>query len=168
MSADRDLEACPSCGSGRIACVLGLTVDRLDFCMQCYRVWEPLPPGEPHTVDGEQLPFRVPCENCAFRGGSAERQQEDGAYWQDLQQMLRSGGQFYCHKGVPFRVVNPDGEPATAPGDRGFEFPRKTATVDLAGETHPYQHYDKERMRLCRGYLNAHVGPLLKKVLDHA
>lgn len=158
----RALEACPSCGSGRIACVLGLSIDRLDFCMKCHRVWEPLPAGEPHTIDGEQLAFKVPCDNCAFRGGSAERQDKQG--WAQLQSMLANGGEFFCHKGVPFRVVNDAGEAAVAPGDRGFEFPKVARTVDVAGACHPYQQYDKERMRLCRGYLNAHIARLLKEV----
>src|SRR5579863_1467699 len=140
---ERPLEACPACGSGRIACVLGLK-DRLDFCMQCQKVWEPLPAGEPYTVDGEQLPFKIPCNNCAFRGGSTERKDKDG--WKDLQQMLSFGGQFYCHKAVPFNVVNEEGEPAIAPGDRGFLFPRKQASADIAGACHPYQAYDTERM----------------------
>lgn len=159
----RDLVACPSCGSGRIACVLGLSVDRLDFCMKCHRVWEPVPAGEPYTRDGEQLAFRVPCDNCAFRGDSTERADADG--WTYLQQMLAGGGQFYCHKAVPFKVVNDLGEAAVAPGDRGFEFPRVARTVDLAGICHPYQDYDRGRMRLCRGYLNAHIGPVLKQAV---
>lgn len=150
----RDLTACPNCGSGRLACVLGLHLG-LDFCVQCFRVWERLPAGEPYTVDGEQLPFEVPCDNCAFRGGSQER--KDPEAWKDLQQMLTFGGEFYCHKAVPFRAVPTEGE-------QGFEFPRKQATLDLGGECKPYQQYDKDRMRLCRGYLNAHVGPLVRKV----
>jgi hypothetical protein len=162
----RILEACPSCGSGRLLCVLGLATLGLDLCLACFRVWERLPPGEPYTIDSEQLPFKIPCDNCAFRGASPERQ--DALAWGDLQQMLAMGGAFYCHKGVPFKIRNAAGEPAVAEGARGFEFPRKAATVDIVGECHPYQHYDTERMRLCRGYLNAHIGPLLKKVLSHA
>jgi hypothetical protein len=164
MPDPRDLEACPACGSGRIACVLGLK-DRLDFCMQCQRVWEPIPLDEPYTLDGEQLPFQVPCDNCAFRGNSPERAQEEGEFWKHLQLELAYGGQFYCHKGVPFSVV--DGSTGLVdPTDRGFEFPRIQKSADIAGKCHPYQAYDTERMRLCRGYLNAHVGPLLKKVLS--
>lgn len=158
--------ACPSCGSGRIACVLGLQ-ERLDFCMKCHRVWEPLPAGEPYTIDGEQLAFKIPCDNCAYRGNSVERQDPEG--WRDLQQMLENGGEFYCHKGVPFSVVDPKAPGALVDaGDRGFEFPRKESSVDIGGECQPYQHYDKDRMRLCRGYLNAHIGQLLKKVLADA
>jgi len=153
-----DLEACPNCGSGRLACVLG-PVTGLDVCLTCFRVWERLPAGEPYTVDGEQLPFEVPCDNCAFRGGSQER--KDAEAWKDLQQMLAFGREFYCHKAVPFRAMGADGVPTE--GERGFEFPKTEATVDLGGECKPYQHYDKDRMRLCRGYLNAHVGPLVRR-----
>ncbi len=42
------------------------------------------------------------------------------------------------------------------------------AVADLAGKCHPYSAYDTDRMRLCRGYLNAHVAPLLKKALADA
>lgn len=162
VSVKQSLEACPACGTGRIACVVGLK-ERLDFCMKCHQVWEPIPAGEPYTVDTEQLPFKVPCDNCAYRGGSTERQ--DPEAWRDLQHTLAAGGRFYCHKGVPFNIVNGAGEAALAAGDRGFNFPKRPATVDLAGECHPYQAYDTDRMRLCRGYLNAHVAPLLKKAI---
>lgn len=158
VSEDRDLEACPSCGSGRICCIVGLS-DGLDFCMECHRVWERLPAGEPYTQDGEQLAFKVPCDNCAFRGHSTERAKVDD--WKILQDMLAGGGQFYCHKGVPFQVDPNRGR------HEGFEFPRKVKTVDIAGEAHPYQHYDTDHMRLCRGYLNAHIAPILKKAIAH-
>lgn len=157
MSADyipdkRPLTACPACGSGRIASVVG-TTDELEFCMKCHQVWERLPAGEPYTVDGEQLAFKVPCDNCAFRGGSGER--ADPEAWKDLQQTLSVGGRFYCHKAVPF---DPTAE------KNSFDFPRKDpGTVVIEGETHRYQRYDTERMRLCRGYLNAHIGPQLRK-----
>jgi hypothetical protein len=139
----------------------------LDCCIACFRIWERLPPDEPYTIDGEQLPFRIPCDTCAFRGGSQEREQEGGDYWRDLQQNLAMGGEFYCHKGVPFKAaVGRDG--AVTPGERPFEYPRKEATVDIAGTCHPYQHYDKDRMRLCRGYLNQHIAPLIKQVFASA
>lgn len=149
--------ACPSCASRWLACIVGT---ELDICMACYRVWERLPSGEPYTVDDEQMAFAVPCNNCAFRGGSAER--ADAEAWRDLQNMLAGGGEFYCHKGVAFRAPSLDDVPPY--DDRAFEFPRKTATVDLGGACHAYSQYDKSKMRLCRGYLNAHVGPLMRKV----
>jgi hypothetical protein len=147
------LEACPSCQSGRIACVVGLD---LDFCMECYRVWERLRDDEPYTIDGEQMAFHVPCDNCAFRGGSQER--ADPQIWAELQSMLANGGAFYCHKGVPFSMDT------SKPGAvmRGFGFPRKPGSVTIEGKSHGYEQYDTQHMRLCRGYLNAHIGPLLK------
>lgn len=149
------LDACPSCSSSALVCVVGT---QLDCCTTCYRVWERLPAGEPYTQDDEQMPFRIPCDDCAFRGGSDER--AAAGRWQALQQSLSTGGEFYCHKGVPFK--------ATPDGAHHYEFPRRLARVDLAGESYPYQAYDKSRMRLCRGYLNAHVGPLVKKVFARA
>ncbi len=160
----KDLEACPSCSSGRLACIMPRRME-LDMCLKCLLVWERLPPGEPHTVDGEQLPFAVPCDNCAFRGGSAERLKEGGEYWRDLQQMLAFGGQFYCHKAVPFRAIGADGVPTE--GERSsFEFPKKEATVDLGGECKPYQRYDTDRMRLCRGYLNKFGSAIARALVD--
>jgi hypothetical protein len=160
---ERILEACPSCGSGRICCVIGLD---FDFCMKCHRIWERLDPKEAYTIDGEQMAFHTPCDNCAFRGDSPERKDKEG--WKHLQAMLNGGGEFYCHKGVPFNVMNADGTGPVEAGDRAFLFPRKEGNVDIVGVCKPYQRYDTERMRLCRGYLNAHVGPLLKKVFADA
>lgn len=156
---ERILEACPACGSGRICCVIG---QDMDFCIACKLVWERLRAGDPYTVDGEQLAFKTPCDNCAFRGGSAERKDPEG--WNHLQQMLAGGGAFYCHKGVPFNVMNEEGTGPVHSEDRAFIFPRKEGKVDLAGTCHPYQHYDTARMRLCRGYLNAHIAPIWKQV----
>jgi len=151
------LEACPVCGSGRLLCILGLD---LDLCLDCKRCWERLRPEDPYTVDGEMMAFTTPCDNCAFRGGSPER--ADTESWQYLQNTLARGGAFYCHKGVPFKQDPVTGVPIIA-GKNEFDFPRKTASIDLGGAAHPYQWYDQERMRLCRGYLNAHVGPILKR-----
>lgn len=149
------LTACPACGGGRLICVVG---PRLDVCLTCFKTWERLPAGEPFTTDGEQLPFDVPCDNCAFRGGSGERMDEER--WRDLQLTLSHGGQFYCHKGVPFTVTEDGVTPVE--GDRAFEFPKKTSAVDVAGKCHPYQGYDVDRMRLCRGYLNRFIGGLAR------
>ena len=153
----KDLEACPSCGSNRIACVLH---SDLDFCVACHKCWERLRAGDAYTVDGEPMAFHTPCDNCAFRGGSEERKDREG--WEDLQHSLSVGGAFYCHKGVPFSVIHPDSNALVDAGDRAFEFPKRPARIDLAGACKPYQTYDTARMRLCRGYLNAHIGPLLK------
>lgn len=156
----RILEACPACGSHRIACVMHTD---LDFCIKCQRVWERLSADEPYTVDDEQMAFSVPCDNCAFRGKSPER--EDSERWRDLQWSLEHGGQFFCHKGVPFTAVGPDGKSVEV-AERNFEFPKRVARLDLAGRCQPYQAYDTNRMRLCRGFLNAHVLPQMKEFAD--
>lgn len=106
-----------------------------DVCRDCRAVWESIPAGEAHTRDGELMPFREACDNCAFRAGSPESQ--DKEEWKKLMEQLRAGGQFFCHKGVPLVTV---GEGARA----SFEFPKR-----LDGE------WDRDRMRLCRGFLNA-------------
>lgn len=151
-----DLTACPACGSGRIACVVGPV---LDMCLSCFKAWERLPAGEPYTRDGEQLPFDVPCDNCAFRGKSAERMDKDR--WEALQLSLAHGGNFFCHKAVPFRITD-DGV-SVPEVERAFEFPKKTSSVDLAGKCHPYQDYDVDKMRTCRGFLNRYIGGLARE-----
>lgn len=45
-----DLTVCPSCGSGRLICLVGVD---LDGCIECLRFWERLPAGESYLVDGE-------------------------------------------------------------------------------------------------------------------
>lgn len=136
---------CPACGSSK---VVEFTAPHYGACTACLLAWEPLPPGEALKVDGEMLPFEKPCDNCAFRGKSTER--ADANYWEALQAQLANGGQFFCHKGVPFKIVTDAGEPNY--DARGFEYPRN-----------PDGTYDMDRMRLCRGYLNEHVGPMLKR-----
>jgi hypothetical protein len=136
---------CPGCGSDRI---VEFTEPRYGACRVCLLAWEPLPPGEPYLVDGEMMPFEKPCDNCAFRGKSTERANED--YWTSLQMSLAHGGQFFCHKGVPFKIGNEKGEPNY--DARGFEYPKKADGS-----------YDQTRMRLCRGYLNEFVAPALKR-----
>lgn len=167
-----DLTACPICGSGRLVC---LPKTMFDCCLECMRVWERLPAEEPYLAYGEPFPFKVPCDNCAFRGGSQER--ADKVQWTELQQTLALGGEFYCHKGVPFRQpvgLKVAGEPLTlnpafhAPGEDGFDFPKKPTTIHINGIAQTVAGYDRERMRLCRGYLNAHIAPLLQKELSDA
>ena len=152
MSEDLDLTACPNCGGKRLMSAAGLP---FDGCMTCGKLWERLPPGEPFTRDGEQMPFGVPCDNCAFRGGSDER--KDSLQWQHLIQSLEEGADFYCHKGVPFAA------PDLKVGEVKFEFPRKTCHVDLTGEAKAYETWDTSRMRLCRGYLNRFVNPRITR-----
>ena len=141
-----DLTSCPACGSQRIA--IFQVSAAYGACLDCRMAWEPIPAGEPYSVDGELMPFGKPCDNCAFRGGSTERANSD--YWESLQISLANGGRFFCHKGVPFNLTDRHGPPEQ--GERAFQYPRT-----------PAGGYDMDRMRHCRGYLNAHVGPVLKK-----
>jgi len=136
---------CPGCGSPRI---VEFEKPHYGACLVCLLAWEPIPAGESYLTDGELLPFEKPCDNCAFRGSSTER--ADADYWNSLQTSLANGGQFFCHKGVPFKIVAENGEPNL--DDRPFEYPRsQNGSVD------------RSRLRLCRGYLNAFVAPVLKR-----
>ena len=56
-----------------------------------------------------------------------------------------------AHKGVPFEYHL--GETY----EKDFLYPRVTRTATVEGQTHEYQGYDTERMRLCRGFLNRFV-----------
>ncbi|HVJ23307.1 MAG TPA: hypothetical protein VM756_05150 [Burkholderiales bacterium] len=141
----QDMTYCPACSSARIAV---FEKPPYGACLDCKMAWEPIPAGEPYLVDGEPMPFEKPCDTCAFRGGSSERANKD--YWESLKIALANGGRFFCHKGVPFPLVNAQGLPELE--DRAFQYPRTAEG-----------RYDMDRMRLCRGYLNAHVGPILKK-----
>lgn len=154
----RDLTACPACGSGRLVSVLPGRL-HLDGCVECLKFWERLPEGEPYTTDGEQLAFKVPCDNCAFRGKSPERSDRDG--WEALMLSLAHGGEFYCHKAVPFT-------PGEAGEGKAFEFPRieTPREISLGGVTFSAPGgYDKDRMRMCRGWLNQFVAPNSKSCL---
>jgi len=160
VSVKLDLTACPACGSVEIACLVPRHIE-LDGCISCLKFWERLPAGEPYTTDGEQMPFTKPCNNCAFRGKSPERQDADT--WESLMLSLMNGGEFYCHKAVPFAYT--PGEPVQVLKE--FEFPKIEKTVKLPigtlkGVSHRYQGYDTERMRLCRSFLNQFVVPIAR------
>jgi hypothetical protein len=130
--------ACPACGSTRI-----MSLDGMGGCADCRKAWYAIPAGEAHTVDGELMPFKKACDDCAFRRGSTER--ADGYAWAQLQDSLEAGGQFFCHKGVPFTLPK-DGEQIE------FEYPH-------GADGKP----DRSRLRTCAGYLAAIVGPMLRK-----
>jgi hypothetical protein len=107
----------------------------MDACADCKKVWEPLPAGCRVEPDEPYFAFDEMCDNCAFRKNSPER--EDKGEWLELQfRLFDRGGQFYCHKGVPF-TLGTDGSHGE------FEFLKK-----------PDGSHDQEKMRLCRGYLN--------------
>lgn len=154
MSNEAEIDECPGCGSKRI--VKNATED-YDLCLGCKKAWERLPKGEPYLRDGEMMAFKKPCDNCAFRGNSPER--ADKEKWQGLQEsMAYAGGAFYCHKGVPFDVTS-EAE------DRDFEYPVKDmgAIHALGQDIKVGKVYQIEKMRLCRGYLNAFVVPEMKR-----
>lgn len=128
-----------------------------EVCIDCRKAWERLPAGEVFTRDGEMMAFDKPCDNCAFRGGSPER--SDPERWQALQESITyAGGVFFCHKGVPFEL-DPEG------GDKDFEYPTvETKPVVVMGQELPASvKHEVDKMRICRGYLNAHVVPEMKR-----
>lgn len=154
-----DQTACPACGGGRIACVMGR---EFDVCISCHKLWERIEPGYAFKRDDELMAFDLPCGNCAFRGGSPER--ADPPRWAELQETLAEGAEFYCHKGVPLSATIEE-IVDDLPGCRmQFDFPQETKTVELEGKTHTYQSFLRGEMRMCRGWLNAYVRPLFKEV----
>lgn len=104
-------------------------------CADCMTVWESIPTGEHFKRDGELMPFREPCDNCAFRPGSPESQ--DKAKWRELMTSLKAGGSFFCHKGVPLVTVSTG-------SNASFDFPKGADGIE-----------DPQQMRTCRGFLNA-------------
>jgi hypothetical protein len=100
---------------------------QIAICANCRTAWEPIEQSLLGTLTDPCASFREPCDNCAFRPGSPE--QADTEKWKELVAKLRAGGTFHCHKGVP---LDPEGED-------GFAYPK----------------HKPEKMRLCRGYLNA-------------
>lgn len=158
MRHTADLTHCPACGSASTLCVLGTD---LDLCLECQKCWERIPKGEVFSVDDEMLSFKRMCDNCAFRKGSEER--KDHERWADLQQTLAMGGEFYCHKGVPLKASIEE-IAAGAPDSRmGFDFPVVVRRADIEGKCFPYLTYDREHMRMCRGWLSAFVTPLMRR-----
>lgn len=131
---------CPKCACRRTALIDNDVSDfyasRLEVCANCRTVWEPMPAGGTHLDDdGTPFAFGKPCDNCAFRKGSPER--EDPEAWKSLIKKLESwDGQFYCHKGVPIDPTSED----------GFRYPK-----------HRDGKQNIRKLRLCRGYLNAVV-----------
>jgi hypothetical protein len=135
-------EKCPKCNGSNIYMML-LSIPH-SWCMDCASYWESLPSGEPRHEDEPFFPFDTPCNNCAFRKDSPERQNKE--QWKELLETLkRSGNHFYCHKGVPIKEdQSNDGV--------DFEYPKlENGKCDI------------ENMRLCRGYLNYKVYLMMKE-----
>lgn len=135
---------CPKCGCTKVATAdvsakdqLRMGIEqaygpRLSSCSACKTLWEPLPDGCHLDDDGSAFALSEPCDNCAFRKGSPEQQSHEK--WQETLQGLRSGGKFYCHKGVPIESGS----------KHGFAYPTLTDGV-----------LNQKKARLCRGFLNA-------------
>lgn len=154
----QDITHCPACGSDRIVRANTRDPEQYDLCLGCKRAWERLPAGEPYLRDGEMMPWKKPCDNCAWRGNSPER--KDPERWALLQESIAyQNGSFYCHKGVPFKLNGTE---------VAFEYPKTTTPqrkvlADFDVTLPEGLSYDVEKMRLCRGYLNAHVIPEMRK-----
>lgn len=124
---------CPVCLSSRVmtaktpATVQEFYGKELTVCGDCKAAWEPIDEALVWDRSEACASTSAPCDNCAFRPGSLE--QRDTEKWKAMIASLQGGGSFYCHKGVP---IDPEGED-------GFK----------------YQKGTPQRMRLCRGYLNA-------------
>ena len=96
----RPPRVCPNCKSIRVerttlpATGLSVMETAYDLCRACGTVWEAYPDDWCEDVVGAK-----PCDNCAFRPGSPEQDDPEG--WKYLIEILRSGGEFRCHKGSP-------------------------------------------------------------------
>jgi hypothetical protein len=131
MAAPGTADCCPKCKSRRVHLHADHDIKfygrQLAICANCRTVWEPIDQALIWDPSDRSASLREPCDNCAFRPGSPE--QSDTEKWKELIAKLRAGGSFHCHKGVPI-----------APGSEdGFAYPKDRP----------------EKLRLCRGYLNA-------------
>lgn len=112
----------------------------LTQCGSCNAFWESWPEGTSHDCVE-----REPCDNCAYRKGSAESQ--DPEKWAELVKMASDAARygiedergrrwFSCHKGVPIKITQgKDGQ------DGGIEFDFKAAGIKPLDQT-------------CAGFLN--------------
>jgi hypothetical protein len=125
------VDCCPTCKSPRVHIHGDHGVKfysrQIAICANCRTAWEPIDASLIWDASDPCASLSAPCDNCAFRPGSPE--QSDTAKWKELIAQLRSGAAFHCHKGVP---LDPEGED-------GFAYPKDRP----------------EKLRLCRGYLNA-------------
>ena len=124
-------DECPRCGGSRVAIITLPDAGTHNGCLACKTIWEPFNPADMVDDDDQYSSFKEPCDNCAFRPGSPER--EDKESWKDLLQHLQLNGiAFMCHKGVP--VSQKEGE--------SHDHPKTERGVP-----------DFSRSRYCRGWL---------------
>lgn len=124
---------CPKCASRAVFVAADMEFEGygpgIATCKNCKAIWEPFDPAQIWDTTDPVCSFKEACNNCAFRPGSNE--QADREKWIAMLQSLRQGASFYCHKGVP---IEPGAE-------HGFAYPK-----------------NREKLRICRGYLNALTG----------
>ena len=132
---------CPVCGSDRVAQFRLRGSDWHHACMDCKAMWEPFKAEDLLDSEDEYSSFKIPCDNCACRKDSPERQ--DKLKWEALIRRFEAGGTFMCHKGVPLSFK--EGESHDHP---------KT----------PDGKWDMTRMRVCRGFLNMERGAERKAI----
>jgi hypothetical protein len=112
---------CPDCKSPRVSrttlppTALSSRPTEYAVCRACEAVWEAYPADWCEDVVGAN-----PCDNCAFRPGSPE--QANPEKWKYLVGLLRSGGEFRCHKGAPIRNLNLHSEPERTASGGVIEF----------------------------------------------
>ena len=125
-------DECPRCGSGNVAFIAIHQWESHAACMKCETIWEPFNADHLQDPDDTLSCFKSPCDNCAFRGDSPER--ADPEKWELLMQEINlKGGVFYCHKGTPLMIGDPDQSHDHPKNDKG--------------------HPETNKMRLCAGYI---------------
>lgn len=134
-------DQCPRCGSDSVAHITLVDSSHIAGCTKCQTLWEPFSPSDLSSPNNPNSIFKKPCENCAFRPGSPER--EDPVKWQALWEelILTQGSAFFCHKGVPL---------STEEG-QSHEHPKC-----------PDGTYDTKNMRHCAGWLASKLGYIYK------
>ena len=138
----RGADECPRCGSSKVAKIRLPGAGWHHGCMEsgCSTLWEPFAVEDLMFAEEEFSSFKTPCNNCAFRKDSPERNDPDK--WAALMSQFETGMTvFYCHKGVP--LSQEEGE--------SHEHPKN-----------PDGTWDKSRMRMCRGFVNMEHGAARK------
>ena len=84
----------------------------IDQCKDCGNFWEPWPDDDPGDLYRDVVD-REPCDNCAYRAGSAESR--DPEKWTELADLAKRAADtsffetgrpwFGCHKGIPIRIA---------------------------------------------------------------
>ena len=139
-------DQCPRCGNGGDG-VFTLRIRSEaphSFCRKCETMWESFKVEDLLVPENEYSCFAKPCDNCAFRKGSQER--EDPEKWEHLMQDIHLGGaMFYCHKGIPLADSNNPHESHVQPR-------REDGSLD------------KDKMRVCSGWLGLRLSDMRREL----